>query len=451
MLHRTKSYLLKNITRLPRRVGHGAMLLNRNPDRIFGKGYREYREYLARNGHAFDNRPLLLDSVNSAIRDVPYYRERYGGRTIDSVEEFQETVSFIDKDTILGNYDAFINPGISLTEYDTGTTGGTSGKPLTFIAPKNRYVVELATMHSLWERAGYRFDVRAVIRNHRLGAGIDYLINPLMREVIFDGFNLTDDHFAMISRTIERMGIRFVHCYPSTAYEFSTFLRKQGNIPRITAFLSGSENIFDYQRNLIQGELGIRFYNWFGHSEKLVLAGYCSGTDHYHVEPTYGYFELVDEEGRPIRTPGGVGEIVGTSFHNPGMPFIRYRTGDYAEYVGDYCPCCNRHLPLIRNVRGRWSGDRVYNGDGTFVTTTALNLHNELYQVINGMQYLQEKKGELIVLIVKSPVYTERHEEALISHFRGKLARETRVEIRYVDRLVRKPNGKFVHIISNIA
>jgi phenylacetate-CoA ligase len=450
MIHKAKSYLLKNITRLPRNVSHGVMLLNRNPDLVFGKGYREYRDFLSRNTRLFDNRSILLNSVNGAIREIPYYRMRYGDRTIQSIEEFEETIPFIDKDKILENYDHFINPDISLADYDKGTTGGTSGKPLTFIAPKNRFVVELATMHSLWERAGYRFDVRAVIRNHRLHKGTDYLINPLTREVIFDGFNLTDNHFAMISRTIDRMGIRFIHCYPSTAYEFSLFLRKQSHIPRITAFLSGSENIFDYQRNLIQGELGIRFYNWYGHSEKLVLAGYCRGTDHYHAEPTYGYFELVDDNGRVVGEPGKTGEIVGTSFHNPGMPFIRYRTGDYAEYVSDFCSSCGRRLPVIRNIRGRWSGDRVYNADGTFVTTTALNLHNDLYQVINGMQYLQERKGELTVLIVKSPAYNSGHEASLYAHFRGKLHRETVVTIQYVDRLQRKPNGKFVHIISSI-
>jgi phenylacetate-CoA ligase len=132
------------------------------------------------------------------------------------------------------------------------------------------------------------------------------------------------------------------------------------------------------------------------------------------------------------------------------MPFIRYRTGDYAEYVGDYCPACNRNLPVIRNIRGRWSGDRIYNADGTFVTTTALNLHNELYQVINGMQYLQERKGALTVLIVKSPVYNYGHEASLYDHFQSKLHRETVVTIQYVDRLRRLPNGKFVQIISSI-
>lgn len=418
---------------------------------MYGRGYAEYRAFLREHEQAYDNVPHLLESVNRAIGQVPYYRELYGERIIGSLEEYEETISFIDKDTILTSYDLFNNPQVNLADYDTGTTGGTSGKPLTLIAPKSRYIVELATMHSLWARAGYRFDVRAVIRNHHLEEAQHYVINPVTREVIFDGFRLNDDYFHILYQTIRRMGIRFVHCYPSTAYEFATFLqRNKMDTSFITAFLSGSENIFDYQRELIENTLCIRFYNWYGHSEKLVLAGYCAKTHNYHVEPTYGYFELVDDCGKVIREPGGVGEIVGTSFHNPGMPFIRYRTGDFAEYVGDRCYACGRRVPILRNIRGRWSGDRIYKRDGTFVTTTALNLHSELYSVINGLQYVQEKKGEVAVLIVKSAEYTEQHEAVLYDHFKKRLGEETYIEIRYVDRLLRKPNGKFVHLVSTI-
>ena len=446
-----KAKILKTITLLPNPVNRRLLTLNRDPVKVYGARYGVYREFLRNSAGEYDPLPKLLEAVNEAIQRVPYYRRACGDRRVTSLDEFEERVGFVDKDTILANYQEFMAEGIDLSSYDHGTTGGTSGKPLQLIAPRDRYVVEMATMHSLWERAGYRFDVRAVIRNQRLEERQTYRINPITREVIFDGFRLNSDYFARIYETITKHSIRFLHCYPSTAHEFATFLRENRlDTSGITAFFSGSENIFDYQRELIQGRLGIRFFNWYGHSEKLVLAGYCAGSDHYHVEPTYGYFELVDEANRVVREPGGVGEIVGTSFHNPGMPFIRYRTGDFAEYVGDYCPACDRHLPLIRNVRGRWSGDRIYNADGSFVTTTALNLHNDLYQVINGMQYLQEKKGELTVLIVKSPIYTELHELALISHFKGKLAQSTHVEIRYVDHLIRKPNGKFVHIISTV-
>ena len=446
-----KAKILKTIPLLPNSVNRRLMAINRDPVRIYGGRYSEYRNYLRSSAERYDPVPKLLEAVNDAIVRVPYYRSLYGDHKITSRAEFEGRTGFIDKDTILANYVDFMAEGIDLSTYDQGTTGGTSGKPLQLIAPRDRYVVEMATMHSLWERTGYRFDVRAVIRNQRLEEGQTYRINPITREVIFDGFRLNSDYFARIYEIITKHAIRFIHCYPSTAYEFCTFLLNNGlDTSGITAFFSGSENIFDYQRELIQERLGIRFYNWYGHSEKLVLAGYCSGSDLYHVEPTYGYLELVDENNRVIREPGGIGEIVGTSFHNPGMPFVRYRTGDFAEYAGDYCPACNRHLPLLRSIRGRWSGDRVYNADGSFVTTTALNLHNDLYQVINGMQYVQELKGELTVLIVKSPAYTEKHEQELMLHFKGKLAHGTNIEIRYVERILRKPNGKFVHIISNV-
>lgn len=446
-----KTRILKTIPLLPNLINRRLMGLNRNPVRVYGSRYGAYRVFLRDSEQQYDPLPKLLEIVNDAISRVPYYRKCYGNRKVASLAEFEEWIGFIDKETILAGYPDFMAEGIDLSTYDQGTTGGTSGRPLQLIAPRDRYVVEMATMHSLWERAGYRFDVRAVIRNQRLDDGQLYQINPITREVIFDGFRLNSDYFARIYATITKLSIRFIHCYPSTAHEFATFLLENRlNTSGITAFLSGSENIFDYQRALIQGRLGIRFYNWYGHSEKLVLAGYCAGTDNYHVEPTYGYFELVDDENRVIREPGGVGEIIGTPFHNPGMPFIRYRTGDFAEYVGDYCPACKRHLPLIRNIRGRWSGDRIYNADGTFVTTTALNLHNDLYQVINGMQYLQQSKGVLEVLVVKSKNYMPHHEKALYAHFKSKLGDGTTVSICYVDKLLRKPNGKFVHIISTV-
>ena len=449
--HNLKTWVAKTITHLPPRVNLGLLGLNRNPDFVFGSEYARYRKFLHNHYRSYDNAPLLLKTVNQAIRDVDYYRNLYGEKEIGSLAEFEETIGFLDKDEILSNYETFVSKNVNHDDYETGTTGGTSGKPLKFIAPKKRYVVEMATMHSLWARAGYDFSIRAVIRNHRIENGRDFEINPLTREIIFDGFRLTPEYFSSIYCTVRKLGIRFIHCYPSTAYEFATFMyRNRLDTSFIKAFLSGSENIFDYQLDLIQSRMGIRFYNWYGHSEKLVLAGYCESTDHYHVEPTYGYFELIDQNGCVVREPGAFGEIVGTSLHNPGMPFIRYRTGDFAELVGHYCPKCERHLPVIRNIQGRWSGNRIYNADGSFVTTTALNLHNELYQVIDGMQYLQERRGELTVLVVKSSCYSSEHESSLYRHFRCKLDPTTAVTIRYVDHLLRKPNGKFVHIMSSV-
>ncbi|MFZ0159062.1 MAG: hypothetical protein WAL50_08555 [Kineosporiaceae bacterium] len=447
-----KRAALDRIPRLPNTVNRGLLALNRDPVLAFGRSYGAYRDLLARNHTQYDATEALLAAVNRALTEVPFYRRYRADGEIRSIEEFEQRIGFTDRDLVGERWSQFTAAGTDLSRYERITTGGTSGKPLELLAPRDRHVIELATMHALWGRAGYDFDVRAVMRNHRLGSGKLFTVNPVTRELIFDGFRLDPDYFAAVYDVIVGHGIRFIHCYPSTAHEFATFVVESGrDLSGVEAFLSGSENVFPHQRELIENRLGVRFYTWYGHTEKLVLAGECARSTDYHVEPTYGYFELVDDDGEVIREPGRVGEIVGTALHNPGMPLIRYRTGDVAEYVGDHCPHCDRRLPLIRNIRGRWAGDRVYNADGTFVTTTALNLHNDLYRVIHGLQYVQEAKGELNVLVVKSPDFRERHERALTEHFRGRLAADTRIDIRYVDRLIRKENGKFVHIISAVA
>ena len=446
-----KKLILETLPKLPNAVNLCLLRFNRLRKRLYGKKYVAYYNFLVNNQKQFDNRPLLLAATNRAINEVSYFRKRYGDKPINSVEEFEVRIGTIDKDTVLDNFDDFINPQVDTSNYDLGTTGGTSGKPLRLLAPKDRYVIELATMHFLWANAGFDFQPRAVIRNHHLPKDQTYQVNPVTKEFIFDGFRLNDDYFQQIYDICQKNRLQFIHCYPSTAYEFSRFLqRNKMDTSFIRSFFSGSENIFDYQVELIEQQLGIRFYNWYGHSEKLLLGGYCAKNRFYHMEPTYGYFELLNEEGQVIREPGSRGEIVGTSFHNPGMPFIRYRTGDFGELFGFECPDCGRKMPLLKKVHGRWSGERIYNSDGSFVTTTALNLHSELYRHLNGLQYVQERKGQIKILVVQGESYQSCYEEELLQHFRSKLNSDSQIDIEYVERLIRKPNGKFVQLLSSL-
>jgi len=322
--------------------------------------------------------------------------------------------------------------------------------------PPERYIVELATMHYLWSKVGYNFDTRAVIRNHKLDDNETFTINPITKEVIFDGFRLNNEYFEKIYTVLKTQKIKFIHCYPSTAYAFSKFLvETKKDISFMSAFLCGSENVVDYQKQFIEDNLSISFFSFYGHSEKLVLGGYCFSTskksENYFFEPSYGYYELIDEKGLVITEPGMLGEIVGTSLHNPGMPLIRYRTGDYASYVtmngmSDY----GRDMPVIGPIQGRWGGDKIYNHDGSFVTTTAMNLHSDLYERINGIQYIQKDMGIIEILIIKNNRYREEDERCLYHHFKDKMNSDTCITISYVEQLIRKPNGKFLQLLSDV-
>jgi phenylacetate-CoA ligase len=214
--------------------------------------------------------------------------------------------------------------------------------------------------------------------------------------------------------------------------------------------LCSSEGILDFQKKLIVDELGIKLYSFYGHSEKLVSGGYCEYTDHYHIEPNYGFFELVDENNKPVLTSGEIGEITGTTLNNYGMPLIRYRTGDFAEYVGDHCEKCGRKMPVIKNIQGRWDKNQIFRKDGSYITTTALNLHGDLYKVINGLQYVQEHPGMLKILIIKGSEFREDHGIMFKRHFSEVMGSDSEVVVDYVDKLIFQPNGKFVQLISNI-
>lgn len=424
--------------------------VNKCPELIYGLSYWRINKSLEVSRRCFDNTPLLLNSVNAAISNVKYYRDKY--RRIESYEDFQNAFGFIDKNIVSQNLEEFCSPDAFTKAYDTVTTGGTSGgKPLRLFVPKTRYSREWATMHSLWAIEGFRFHPRAVLRNHRLDNSEAFRLNPLTREVIFDGFRMNDEYFKIICQTLEQFQVRFFHAYPSNAYEFCRFLKRTGYRPKfLRVFLSGSENVFQRYFDLISHELGYRMYNWYGHSEKILLGGYCRHSQVYHMEPSYGFFELIDEHDQLIKEPGRIGEIVGTTLHNQGMPLIRYRTGDFAEFVGSYCPHCRRYLPLIRNIKGRWNGLKIFGADGTPVSTTALNFHDDLFFFIDGIQYIQTEKGKLEVLVIKGKGFGPEHESRLLAHLQGKFSPDTRISIQFSHQLRRAPNGKFVELISEV-
>lgn len=403
-----------------------------------------YKRFYKRNYKKYDNSADVINATNYSILNIPYYK-KLGLEPINSLLEFSEKIPIINKDIIMNSWTSFVLPNYSNKEVVEGTTGGTSGKPLRLIIPKDRHVVELNTMNAMWNHIGWKGEIRAVIRNKQLKPNQIFTVNPLKKEIIFDGFNTDFSYYEKIYSTIKKYNIKYIHAYPSSAYQFCLFLKDSNkDTSIITGFLCGSEGLTELQSSLIKDELKIPIYNWYGHSEKLILGGPCKNNDAIHVEPTYGYLELLDEENKRITTPGKVGEIVGTGIHNPYMSFLRYRTGDFAEYVGDYCEHCGRHLPLIKNIQGRWDKNKIYLKDNTYVTITALNLHSDLYLKINGLQYVQKQKGELDIIIVKGEGFTNEVEKRFRSHFDKALLDKCNYKIIYTKKIAKEANGKFL-------
>ena len=304
-------------------------------------------------------------------------------------------------------------------------------------------------MYKMWQTVGWNGHIRAVLRNHQLNEGASFKIDPIKREFIFNAFEINDTYFEFIYQTCKKHNIRFLHSYPSSAYQFALFLDKNNKDCTVfKSFLCGSEALLPEQQALFD-KLKITIFHWFGHSEKLVLGGYCNLQNTIHFEPTYGFAELINNEGKNITTVGEIGEIIGSTLHNVHMPLFRYKTGDYAEYAGNYCENCKRHVLLVKNVQGRWDKNKIFLKNGLYTTTTALNLHSNLYTKIEGLQYYQETIGELEIRLVKSIYYDQNVATAFLKHFTNALGANCNFTFKYVSALEKEPNGKFLVLKQN--
>lgn len=439
-------YIKNKLPYWPNFITYPLMKMNRFKGLCYGKAYNSY----GKSVESTTPEQKLVEISNFAITNVPYYRKRYKGVVIKNKEDFEQKISLIDKEEVLAHWDEFISDGADRTRCYVESTGGTSGKPMKFLSPNNRYIHSMYFWHKQLKHFGWNYDPVAVIRNHHLPSGRDFIINPIMKQVIFDGFMLNDAYCRKILNVMLKKHIVYLYCYPSAAY---TFLKSCYSQNLDTSFIKAcfltSEQITDYQYQFIHDRLGIAVLGSYGHSEKLCQAGTHPDCFLYFIDEQYGYTELVDKDGHVIERPEIIGEIVGTTFNNRYFPLLRYRTGDYSAYA------LKKHVQhnevrVLNKIEGRWNKSLIYRPDGSTTTLTALNVHGDFNDHIKGLQFVQNELNRLTVLIIKDSDYSEKDELYIKSHLLKAMGPSVSVEIEYVNNLILQPNGKFLPLISKL-
>ncbi|GAA0296690.1 hypothetical protein N9W11_04905 [Psychrosphaera haliotis] len=436
-----KKLILELISKLPVRFNLYLMKLNAFPSLIYGKEYKKIREEF------FDSQTSeFINFANLTLEKNCFYKA-LDYPTVKSEEDFKRYVNFIDKEIVIKNTDTLFNGDTENT--DLCTTGGTSGRPLSIYLPKTRYRNELGALHAIWHKIGWDNDIRAVQRNDKLGSKT-HLVNPITKEVVFDGFRHNDDYLFKIYNTMKKLRIKFFHGYTSNAERFVNFLLTHKlDYSFMKGIITSSENLYPHQNLLFAKLEGVKHLNFYGHSEKLILGAWCEESHSYHFYSSYGYPELVDESGNTVEEEGLVGELIGSTNYNRQMPLIRYKTGDFAVKGKSSCSCGFSGLSVSK-ILGRWNGEKIYLKDNSFITTTALNLHSDLYCHIEELQYKQDTKGVLKVLIVPGPTFNEKVKLQLLSTIQKGCLNRAEIVLEIVNEVTRHANGKYQLLISNL-
>ncbi|SAI89204.1 phenylacetate-CoA ligase [Methanoculleus bourgensis] len=394
-----------------------------------------------------------------AYANVPYYRRVFDDRGL--VPGDIQTPADLRLLPVLTREDLQTHlPDLKARNYPDAafeyvTTGGSTGIPVGFYYERGASRArEWAFMKTQWDRVGYRFgDKCVVLRGYIVGSARDavYWKKTLFgRWLLMSSHHMTEETLPAYISEIRRFKPRFIQSYPSTAALLARYMIEHGvdSFPTVRAVLCGSENLYPWQRSLLEEAFGCRVFSWYGNSEQTVLAGECEESTHYHIFPEYGIVELIGRDGRPVTNPGEMGEVVATNLTNYVCPLIRYRTMDLATAAQGPCTC-GRHYPLLEHVEGRLH-EFIVTKDRRLISMTAVNMHSDVFDNVVQFQFYQEKVGEVLLRIVRKPGYTDRDTDYILSELEKKFEGDVDVTVHFVTKIPRTRRGKYRFLIQDL-
>ncbi len=441
--------------RLPDQSVAPLSFLHRLAKPRFWRTVRRWRALIAETERWSEEelRAWQLERTRAVVRHaatVPYYREAFGeaGVTPEDLRDLSDLARFplLEKTALRDRRDDLVSAATPLTESVYSTTGGSTGIPVGFYHDVDHSARTWAFMSDLWGRVGYEEGDRSVVlRGRVIGDGKLWTLDPFRSELVMSSYHLTEEHIPSYLSRILAYGPRYVQAYPSAAALLAKHMRAHDDPapPGVAAVLCGSENLYSWQRDLIEGAFGCRVFSWYGQSEGICLAGECEHSSSLHIYPQYGLTELVDDSGMTIETPGKVGEIVATGFHARAMPLLRYRTMDNAVLAAGTCEGCRRPYRRFERIEGRLQ-EFIVSAHGRLISMTAINMHSPVFDRVRQFRFVQDTPGHVTLRIVPAPGFDLGRDRAqIVSEVTAKLGDDLALGLELVEEIPRSGSGKF--------
>ena len=147
-------------------------------------------------------------------------------------------------------------------------------------------------------------------------------------------------------------------CTPTYALRLADAAREQGldltrSAVRVTVHAGEAGAGIPETRRRIQEAFGARTFDHAGMTEMGAYGFECGTQTGLHINEDEFIAEMIDPETlRPVDA-GSEGELVLTNLGRPGMPLIRYRTGDLGVLSTEPCACGRSWARLVGGVLGR--------------------------------------------------------------------------------------------------
>ncbi len=436
-----------------------------HPSYIYWLGLRAYERWrvarelgrlkLSHRGKASDFLPArnerLARVVAHAQRHTPYYRKLFAAHAVSptSLANFSR-LPLLDKEIIRRRRSELVADCIDALPHSVMNSGGSTGEPLEFLVSggvddlHHRFLYDMmgATEGALMAACDGTEISQALRDQHVYWAQKRWKVYG---DFALSSLYLDDSTIEYYARHLLDTRPAMIRGYPSMISDLARYVLKRGldvTFP-MNGIILTSENTHGSQIEAIRAAFKTKIYYQYGHSEQCVFAYTLDDSQEYYCSPFYGLTEVIGSTGRHVGV-GEVGEVVVTGFQSWAMPFIRYRTGDLAEFGGD-----EKGIVRLRRLVGR-TQDAIFTRDGQRVSLTALvfGCHYHAFASIRKWQLVQERCGEVTIKIVKDVGYSVVDEAEIRRNFVriGRIA----TTFEYVDSVPLTPRGKSQLLVQRV-
>jgi len=286
----------------------------------------------------------------------PYFRERLAAAGIDPSKagwSDLQRLPTLTKDDLTAHYTDIVDR-LSAGRLISMSTGGSTGAPLSFVVNRARQTADQASRLRAREWFGIKPGMREL---YLWGSPIETQSGRRFRDHCLNhrmlaAFDMTPRSMAGYVREMTRFNPHHLFGYPSSLARLARFIVDSGlkpAAPALRAVFTTGEVLMLADRSVLEGCFDAPVADEYGARDAGFIAQQCPAGA-YHVSMESMIVELLDDTGKPV-PPDERGEVTITHFDSQAMPFIRYRTGDFARWGG---PCsCGRALQTLTAIDGR--------------------------------------------------------------------------------------------------
>ena len=294
----------------------------------------------------------IKETFNLAISKSPFYADLYKNHKLESMEDFKNLPFTTPADVCEHGLDMLCVSQGQISRIVTMDTSGTTGKPkrIYFTAEDQELTVDFfhhgmklivdesdvfmilmpcqrpGSIGVLLKEALERSGLKVIPYGLPNGQDIDEILEIMEREGVTSCVALATQLASIAEKVIEG----------NTSDNESA---RKYNIPLRSVLLS-AEYVSEESRNTISEAWNCKIFEHYGMTEMgLGCAVHCPELDGCHVRESDLYIEIIDPETGEVVPDGTEGEVVFTTLTRQGMPFIRYRTGDWSSFMTEPCKC----------------------------------------------------------------------------------------------------------------